>query len=72
MIVTKAKIALAGLALAAVCVMAPQQANAQVIVRGEVFPGTTIVIGDVSMAVPSDMKYCKFVKQQGDVKMVAI
>ena len=30
MIVTKAKIALAGLALAAVCVMAPQQANAQV------------------------------------------
>ena len=49
-----------------------QQANAQVIVRGEVFPGTTIVIGDVSMAVPSDMKYCKFIKQQGDVKMVAI
>ena len=49
-----------------------QQANAQVIVRGEVFPGTTIVIGDVSMAVPSDMKYCRFVKQQGDVKMVAI
>lgn len=49
-----------------------QQANAQVIVRGEVFPGTTIVIGDVSMAVPSDMKYCKFVKLHGDVKMVAI
>lgn len=49
-----------------------QQANAQVIVRGEVFPGTTIVIGDVSMAVPSDMKHCKFIKQQGDVKMVAI
>ena len=49
-----------------------QQAHAQVVVKGEVFPGTKIVIGDVSMAVQSNMKYCKFVKLRGDVKMVGI
>lgn len=49
-----------------------QQANAQVVVKGEVFPGTKIVIGDVSMAVQSNMKYCKFIKLRGDVKMVGI
>ncbi len=49
-----------------------QQANAQVVVRGEVFPGTKIAIGDVSMVVQSGMKYCKFIKLRGDVKMVSI
>ena len=49
-----------------------QQKQAQVIVTGEVFPGTKIVIGDVSMVVQTSMKYCKFVKLRGDVKMVGI
>lgn len=49
-----------------------QQANAQVVVKGEVFPGVKIVIGDVSMAVQSSMKYCRFIKLRGDVKMVGI
>lgn len=49
-----------------------QQAHAQVVVKGEVFPGTKIVIGDVSMAVQDGMKYCKFIKLRGDVKMVGI
>lgn len=48
------------------------QHHAQVIVEGEVFPGTKIVIGDVSTVVQSSMKYCKFVKLRGDVKMVGI
>ncbi len=46
--------------------------NAQVIVLGEVHPGTKIGISDVSMIVKSGMKYCRFIKQQGDVKMVGI
>ncbi|MCH5274787.1 MAG: DUF342 domain-containing protein [Lachnospiraceae bacterium] len=49
-----------------------EQHQAQVVVTGEVFPGTKIVIGDVSMVVQSSMTYCKFVKQRGDVKMVGI
>lgn len=49
-----------------------QQAHAQVVVKGEVYPGAKIVIGDVSMAVQSSMQYCRFIKQRGDVKMVGI
>lgn len=44
----------------------------QVIVTGDVYPGTKICIGDVSMVVKTAMKYCRFVKEAGDVKMVAI
>mgnify|MGYP004526438537 FL=1 len=46
--------------------------NAKVEVSGEVFAGTKICIGDVSMVVKNSMKFCKFVKQQGDVKMTAL
>lgn len=49
-----------------------QERQAQVVVKEEVYPGTRIVIGDVSMLVQSDMKYCKFIKQRGDVKMVGL
>ena len=46
--------------------------NAQVIINGEVYSGTKIVIGDTSMVVQETMKYCRFVRQGGAVKMVAI
>lgn len=49
-----------------------QQQQAQVIVTGEAFPGTKIVIGDVSTVLQKSMHYCKFVKSRGDVKMVGI
>lgn len=45
---------------------------AQVIVTGEVFPGTKICISEVSMVVKSVCQYCRFVKVRGDVKMEAI
>lgn len=45
--------------------------SAQVAVLGEVYPGTKIVISEVSMVVQSPMQYCRFVKRYGDVKMVA-
>lgn len=46
--------------------------NAKVTVTDIVFPGTKITIADVSMVVHSEMKYCKFLKIDGDVKMTAI
>ncbi len=46
--------------------------NAKVVVTGVVFPGTKISIGDGSMVVHGEMKYCKFIKLDGDVKMTAI
>ncbi len=52
--------------------MLDDSANARVEVTGEVFAGTRICIADVSMVVKSSMNYCKFVKSQGDVKMVAL
>lgn len=46
--------------------------SAQVIVTGTVFRGTRIGIGDLSMVVQSEMKYCRFIVSDGDMKMTAI
>jgi hypothetical protein len=48
------------------------QKKSVVIVNGEVYPGTTIIINDVSMNVKSSYKYCKFEKVSGDVKMLPL
>ncbi len=45
------------------------QHRATIEVTGEVYPGTTIVIGDVSTTVQSSYKYCRFVREQGEVRM---
>lgn len=45
------------------------QKKASVEVTGEVYPGTTIVIGDVSMVVQSSYRYCKFERVLGEIKM---
>lgn len=45
---------------------------AQVIVREEVYPGTKVVISDVSTVVKQNMKACRFIKRLGDVKMTGI
>lgn len=42
---------------------------ASVVVTGEVYPGTTIIIGDVSMNVQNSYKYCRFERIEGNVKM---
>lgn len=44
-------------------------AEAVVRVKGEVYPGTRICIGDVSMVVQKTTHYCRFVRERGDVKM---
>lgn len=42
---------------------------AEIIVRGDAYPGTKICISDVSMTIKTPMTYCKFVKIRGDVKV---
>lgn len=46
--------------------------TAKVEVTGEVFAGTKICISDVSLVVKNSMPHCRFVKKQGDVKMVGL
>ncbi len=46
--------------------------KATVIVRGEVYPGTTIIIGDASMNVQNTYHYCRFERVDGDVKSVPL
>ena len=46
--------------------------QAQVVVHDTVYPGTKIVISDVSKIIKESMKYCKFIKSQGDVRMIGM
>lgn len=48
------------------------QNRACIVVKGEVHPGTTIVIGDLSMVVQKEYQFCKFEVVQGDVKAVSM
>lgn len=43
--------------------------EAQIRVKGMVYPGTKICIGDVSMVVQKNAHYCRFIRERGDVKM---
>lgn len=52
--------------------MTESETKGQIIVTGNVFPGTKICISDASMLVKTAMKYCRFIKDEGEVKMVAI
>lgn len=48
------------------------QGQAYVKVTGQVYVGTKIIIGDLSMVVQSNTSFCKFEKVRGDIKAVAI
>lgn len=48
------------------------QSKAQVVVQGEVHPGTTIIIGDLSMVIQNTYHYCRFEVVHGDVKSVPL
>ena len=47
-------------------------AVAQVTVSGEVYGGTKIVIADAALTVKDTVKYCRFYKNQGEVKMTSL
>ncbi len=46
--------------------------NAYVDVMGQVYAGTKIIIGDLSMVVPNSCKQCRFEKVRGNVKCIGI
>ena len=46
--------------------------EAQIIVRDKVYPGTKIVISDVSKIIKTQAQYCRFIKSQGDVTLTGI
>lgn len=48
------------------------ETQGQIIVTGDVYQGVKICIGDVSTTVKGGMKYCRFIKEAGEVKMAAI
>jgi len=48
------------------------QKQAQVVVEKVIYPGTKIIISDVSKIIKESMQYCRFIRYQGDVKMVGM
>lgn len=46
--------------------------DAQIIVQGKIYPGTKLVISDVSKVIKTEVQYCRFIKQKGDVTMVGM
>lgn len=62
-------VAAAGKEIAELQKNAANTAEAVVRVKGEVYPGTRICIGDVSMVVQKTSHYCRFIRERGDVKM---
>ncbi len=46
--------------------------DAQIVVKGQAYPGTKLVIGDVSKMIKTPVQYCRFIKQKGDVTMVGM
>ena len=45
------------------------QKLAEVEVNNEIYPGTTIIIGDASRTIQSSYHYCKFVREKGEITM---
>ena len=52
--------------------MMSDQKQAQVIVEKIIYPGTKIIISDVSKIIKESVQYCRFIRYRGDVKMVGI
>lgn len=48
------------------------QKQAEVVINDQIYPGTTIIIGDASKTIQNDYHYCKFVREQGEVKMAPL
>ena len=46
--------------------------SGEVIINEQAYPNTTIVIRNVSKTLQNDYRYCKFVKEDGEVRMVAM
>ncbi len=52
--------------------MMETQRQAEIVVNNEMFPGTTIIVGDATKTIQTSYHYCKFVRDQGEVKMMSL
>ena len=52
--------------------MMENRQQGEVIINEQAYPNTTIVIRNVSKTLQNDYRYCKFVKEDGEVRMVAM
>lgn len=46
--------------------------HACIVVNGEVYPGTKVTIGDASLIVKDNIKFCRLIRESGEVKLAAI
>ncbi len=52
--------------------MMETQKQAEILVNNEMFPGTTIIIGDATKTIHTSYHYCKFVRDRGEVRMMSL
>ncbi len=52
--------------------MMETQKKAEVVVSGQVYPGSTIIVGDASKPIQNVCKYCKFIREDGEVRLVPL
>ena len=48
------------------------QKQAEVVVSEQIYPSTTIIIGEVSRLIQQNYRYCKFIREDGEVRMVGL
>ena len=49
--------------------MMESREDAKVVINEQVYPNTTIVIGGISRLLQDNYRYCKFVREDGEVRM---
>ncbi|MBQ7464310.1 MAG: DUF342 domain-containing protein, partial [Lachnospiraceae bacterium] len=58
--------------LASLSVSFDSDTDAQIIVNGQAHAGTRLIISEASLVLKTDYHYCRFRKESGDVKMLAL
>ncbi len=58
--------------LASLQEMMETREEAEVVVNEQIYSNVTIIIGSVSRLIQTNYRYCKFVKEEGEVRMVPL
>ena len=48
------------------------QKMAEVVINDQIYPGTTIIIGEATKTIQAEFHYCKFIKEAGEVRMAPL
>lgn len=48
------------------------QKQAEVVVSEQIYPNTTIIIGEASRMIQQNYRYCKFIREEGEIRMVGL